>query len=314
MLIDDRVRGHLKFIRAGTDAAWLFICALGWSREQMTDGFIPDDILSSLWAGFKHPDRLAQRLVDARKTPDGAGLFERVKGGYQIHDFEEYNDSRDAILQRRRAETERKGRWRAQQSGSPVTPSPPDVPPGQTRDNSGTRDGTDNGTDTGPHAESHVLARAYPRLGVGSGVRTPEGGAGETSHVGTGDQLWQAWRETADAHGVPVALTPRGRELEGIHAVLALMPVEEARKAIAEFWRSPKWSDARHFNMFAANAGQLLAHAQAGKRDPFGVKPPPTSADPPRPRLKMAAEVKAEQAAREAEREARRLAAQRSAP
>jgi len=40
----------------------------------------------------------------------------------------------------------------------------------------------------------------------------------------------------------------------------------------------------------------------------------PTSADPPRPRLKMAAEVKAEQAAREAEREARRLAAQRSAP
>jgi len=118
--------------------------------------------------------------------------------------------------------------------------------------------------------------------------------------------------DASSAHGIPARLTCSPRDYQHVRAVLDLMPLEDARRALAEFWRSPHFDAKRQVGMFAANAGQLLAHV--GKPEPFGVKAPPTTTDPPRPRLKMAAEVKAEQAAREAEREARRLAAQRSAP
>jgi hypothetical protein len=73
---------HPKLIAAGGDAGWLHICAMSWSARNMTDGFIPDAVVSRL-SDRKQPGRLAVILERER-------LWERVENGWKIHDWDDY--------------------------------------------------------------------------------------------------------------------------------------------------------------------------------------------------------------------------------
>lgn len=79
------LREHPKVIQAGDDGGWLYVCAIMWSKEHDTDGFIPAHVVPRL-TGLKRPNVVAKKLVSA-------GLLEEFSGGFRIHDYLNYQES-----------------------------------------------------------------------------------------------------------------------------------------------------------------------------------------------------------------------------
>jgi hypothetical protein len=115
--LDDALIDHRKVFAAGGKlgkdgaavALGFYAVALMWSNKHLTDGFIPSATIS----GFRHvsePKKVAEILAKAR-------LFDRVSGGFRVHDFADYNPSADRIKKWRRAERLRKQRDRASGNG-----------------------------------------------------------------------------------------------------------------------------------------------------------------------------------------------------
>jgi hypothetical protein len=104
--VDDGLHSHPKAFRAGTPALGLWVRAGSWSADQLTDGFVPDDIVRLY--GTK---AMARRLVDA-------GLWEQREGGYQFHQWEQQQPTRDAVYDRRAKAAERVTRWRARRAAA----------------------------------------------------------------------------------------------------------------------------------------------------------------------------------------------------
>ena len=82
--IDSSVPRHRKFVQAGPAPSWLWVCGLAYCQEGLTDGFIPVEAIEYL--GVKNARRLAVHLEKAR-------LWEKVSGGWQVHDYLEHNKS-----------------------------------------------------------------------------------------------------------------------------------------------------------------------------------------------------------------------------
>ncbi len=105
--IDDGFLDHPKVLRAGEDAANLYIRALVWANKHLTDGNVPSEALRAI-TSKPGAVKLAARLVEA-------GLWEAQDGGWYIHNFAELNPSRADVEARRaelsakRAESGRKG-------------------------------------------------------------------------------------------------------------------------------------------------------------------------------------------------------------
>jgi len=143
--LDDSLYDHPKLDHLPGEHAWpdrlaavgLDCLAISWCNRFLTDGHVPRNRVEKLGGTIE----LADLLVTA-------GLWEPASGGYQIHDFLVYNDSRAQIIERREKEARRKADWRATKAegkrpaGSPTgTPNgssddvpggvPPSVPPGQ---------------------------------------------------------------------------------------------------------------------------------------------------------------------------------------
>lgn len=106
--IDDHANEHRKQLRAGAEACWLWTCGLMYcNRQAARDGEIPEEVLGLLYpaGSFKtKPAKLADKLVEV-------GLWERIQGGYRVHNWDKWNRSSEAV------EAERaKGRERARRS------------------------------------------------------------------------------------------------------------------------------------------------------------------------------------------------------
>lgn len=112
--IDENFPEHPKVVAAGEDAAWLFVCALGYCNRHLTDGVVPAGALRLL-TGHKTPQRLAARLVDV-------GLFEPHEEGYLVHDFLDYQPSKASIEEERSKARQRMARNR--QSSPEHSPEP----------------------------------------------------------------------------------------------------------------------------------------------------------------------------------------------
>lgn len=83
--VDDGLAFHAKVVQAGNPAMGLWVRAGSWSAQQLTDGFIPEQIALTL--GTKGQ---AAALV-------AVDLWEVVDGGYQIHDYLDYNPTADEV-------------------------------------------------------------------------------------------------------------------------------------------------------------------------------------------------------------------------
>ena len=109
--IDDSFADHPKLIAAGPIAQLIQIRALCYASRHLTDGFIPPGAIPSLIAGMEHIgiDDYGGLFTHGCKVPEldipalmtGSGLWEKCAGGYQIHDFLDYNPSKLDVLSRR---------------------------------------------------------------------------------------------------------------------------------------------------------------------------------------------------------------------
>lgn len=100
--IDDQFPFHSKADRAGNQAIGVWARAGAWSGQQLTDGYIPDGIVKALGATRSDTTRLIQ-----------AGLWHKVPGGYQFHDWEKYQPSAVSVREKREKERERLRKLRA---------------------------------------------------------------------------------------------------------------------------------------------------------------------------------------------------------
>lgn len=93
--IDDQVPRNTKCLKAGPAACWLWVCAIAHCQSQLTEGFVSVEALPMIGVkGASRAEKLAQVLV-------GAGLFDRVDGGYLVHDYLEFNGTKDDALARK---------------------------------------------------------------------------------------------------------------------------------------------------------------------------------------------------------------------
>jgi hypothetical protein len=82
--LDDHAPAHPKIIRAGAEAAWLWACSLAFCNAHHTDGFVPADMVCTLYPPLAAKvSRLSAKLVSV-------GLWHRESGGFRVHDYAEY--------------------------------------------------------------------------------------------------------------------------------------------------------------------------------------------------------------------------------
>lgn len=119
--IDEQFPRHPKVAAAGPLGMALQVAALCYCNEYLTDGFIPESIAETLlnvkgicvrmWSNgmFGGAEDATGELI-VRDVLD-AGLWVEVPGGYQIHNYFDYQPSKAEVLaiRKTRAEAGRKG-------------------------------------------------------------------------------------------------------------------------------------------------------------------------------------------------------------
>lgn len=106
--VDDQIPFHPKIIAVGNQTAGVWMRAGAWSGQQLTDGFIPEAITQALGATRGDLNRLVQY-----------GLWDRATGGYQFHDWAQYQPSATQVRQERQKSRERMRELRANADRKP---------------------------------------------------------------------------------------------------------------------------------------------------------------------------------------------------
>lgn len=102
--LDDGFADHPKIHEVGPIAAWLHVAALCYCARHLTDGRVPSRVVRGL-IDAPRPRVLVDKLVSS-------GLWDEVEGGYEIHDYLDYQPSRERVLAEREAAAERQRRRR----------------------------------------------------------------------------------------------------------------------------------------------------------------------------------------------------------
>lgn len=101
--VDDHFTFNAKVVAAGNEAIGVWVRAGAWCAAQLTDGFLPDAmaiaIASDMANGVHAPLASVERLLEV-------GLWRRVEGGYEFHDWAEYQPSADEAKEKRKARSE----------------------------------------------------------------------------------------------------------------------------------------------------------------------------------------------------------------
>jgi hypothetical protein len=109
--VDDKFHSHSKVRKALADdpaSLALWVVAGSWSSDNLTDGLIPDHQLP--WLLPAGAETLAQRLV-------AAGLWRRVRAGYQFHEWTIDGDGTKRNPTKKEVEEERRKKAEAGRIG-----------------------------------------------------------------------------------------------------------------------------------------------------------------------------------------------------
>ncbi len=117
--LDDQIAQHPKFLKAG-NSAWMWVACVGYSQRYLTDGFVPTEAIASLIGGIRKPQSYVKKLIKCR-------LLEKVKGGYQVHDYLQHNASAALVRQKREADRVRKESERNPRGVQPDSARNPEV-------------------------------------------------------------------------------------------------------------------------------------------------------------------------------------------
>ena len=110
--LDDGLWCNEKLWSVSVHARWLYVAAISWSVDNLTDGYVPVHAAVYVSRSRRAPS-WARELLAAR-------LWSAVDGGYLIHDFHEYNDSAEQVKQRRKKWAGMKASARAARDKSAV--------------------------------------------------------------------------------------------------------------------------------------------------------------------------------------------------
>lgn len=119
--LDDAFGEHPKIARISDTALALWVTGLAYCNRNLTDGFIPNTVgLGQL------------RYCEGNATPgirelEGVGLWQPVKGGWQVHDYADFQPSREAVLAERDAARARMQRRRSGESSGDVRANVPEM-------------------------------------------------------------------------------------------------------------------------------------------------------------------------------------------
>lgn len=102
---DDQFPIHRK-VKALSDSAFrLHVEAIFWCARNLTDGFVPAEDVSDVTT-VRRPHKFIDLLVTR-------GSWLRVDGGWQIHDYLDYQPAKAKVEEDRKAKSERQARWLA---------------------------------------------------------------------------------------------------------------------------------------------------------------------------------------------------------
>ncbi|WP_291981969.1 hypothetical protein [Luteitalea sp.] len=110
--LDDEIADNVKILRAGPAAAWMWAMAVCYSNRKLTDGFVPAEQIDRLTS---LRGRKARELADKCVT---AGLFDETEGGYQVHDYHDWNPTREKVEADKLAAAQRKADQRAREDAA----------------------------------------------------------------------------------------------------------------------------------------------------------------------------------------------------
>lgn len=248
--VDDRVRTHPKIVTAGHAAAWFWFCGICYCREHLTDGFIPDGMLASLAPGVTNGKTLAAKLVSVV-------LWHQVEGGYQVHDFLDWNPARAEVLTKRAVDLERKKGGKGVGFRVESERNPDGFHDGIRTESTATRDAR--------------TSRAGAGLGLGSGseldLGSSEGGVGETKsgekHTALRARFERFWAVYPRKVGKDAAWQVWQRRAPGDDLSNRMIAAVEAQK------RDPQW---------LKDGGQFIPHPRTwlsqGRWQDEGVSDP----------------------------------------
>lgn len=117
--LDDQARQHPKLIAAGPEAVCLWACGLMWCNTQKArDGFIPHVMVKVLYP-MPRIEKATAKLVEV-------GLWEPVEGGFQVHDYHDFQPSAEdaeSLSAKRAAAGRAGGRRSGEARRSKMTPA-----------------------------------------------------------------------------------------------------------------------------------------------------------------------------------------------
>ena len=245
---DDGVPFHVKIVRAGPQAAWLWACGMAHCNRYHTDGAIPKDMLDTIHAHRREwPPRVTQRLADRLVA---VGLWHDRGTHYDVHDYADYQEEalKSVVQLRRDAARERKQRQRDREkiamsgNGHAVTPRDGHTDghaPRHTNGHAGTSGAELTGTPTSAMSQAPVPSRPVPsRLGEGRALARPSDDGGDPEL-----RRWATWCrlriEAGQGDDPPIAKEALERLWQAVErggaAKLALSP-DAAYEALLRAW------------------------------------------------------------------------------
>jgi len=134
LYIDDKLPRHPKILKAGEilggddgagRALALWLDALSYAKEQLTDGVVPRAFVRSSPL-VREPLKVARALADRR-----VGLWKVVRGGFVFHDYHDWNRSAKQVKEIREKWRKKKAAQRRGENGQYRGESPA-MSPGDT--------------------------------------------------------------------------------------------------------------------------------------------------------------------------------------
>jgi hypothetical protein len=165
LYIDDRLPRHPKIFRAGSmlgtngpaQALAMYLDGLSYAREHLTDGFVPDGFVGS--CGLVQTPQSVAKALSSRAVR----LWRRVAGGYQIHDYLDWNKNASEIKEKREKDRIKKARQRARHAGNGSGESREESPRDAFRDSRARVNHVTTKPRTTPRTDNQPVLAAEPR-------------------------------------------------------------------------------------------------------------------------------------------------------
>ncbi|KAA9133736.1 hypothetical protein [Microbacterium caowuchunii] len=221
--VDDQLAFNMKVLSAGNPAMGLWVRAGSWSAAQLSDGIVPAPIVAALGGSTED----AASLV-------AVGLWHEVEGGWEFHDWAEYQPTKEQVLAQRKSTAERVAKHRAKRGGND----------GGNESGNGVEVGVRNGVTGGATSDvSAGVSTAAPTRPDPTPVMTEVITGGKPRKRGT--RIPDPFVVTADMRAWAADRTP-------------LVNVDATTERFVNYWRAKAGKDATKLDWLATWQNWLL--------------------------------------------------------